>query len=119
MIARELTAPFIALSLWASFCLVCLAVYFFPRRTHLLRSKLRLGGLLLGMSALAAACETGEEEQYMSCYDQGPTTWETGEADTDTDVDAGSDADADADADADGDTDSDADADLLQLGAKP
>jgi hypothetical protein len=81
-------------ALWLAFALVALAVGLGYRR--LLPAKLRIGGLLLAVSAVAVAgCGEPEPMCYAAPY----------EGDTDSDTDADSDTDSDADADTDTDTD--------------
>ncbi len=111
MISRELTAPLVVLSLWAVFGVVCLAVVVLPRNGRLQRAKLRLGGLLLGLSFAASGCGDVQDSAWSECY---AAPYETGEADTDTDSDADSDTDVDADADADADNDIDSGGDTDQ-----
>ncbi len=87
-------------ALTCAFAAVSLAVAtgLFPR--HMLRTKLRLGALLLGVGAVSVGCFNGD----VSCYTGGNETLE-GDTDTDTDSDTDTDADSDTDTDTDADTD--------------
>ena len=67
MIERETWLPIASAALWLAFAFLCLAVWTTGGRGRLVRAKLRVGGLLLGITGLTVhgpGCQP-------TCYDTG------------------------------------------------
>lgn len=108
--SREWFVPLAVAALWIAFAAVSVALVLAGGRGPLVRAKLRLGGLLLAMTAVS--CDRCGPEPQVMCYDVADTDADTDvDADTDTDSDADGDTDSDADTDMDTDTDTDVDGD--------
>ncbi len=97
--------------LWGAFAVVSVAVALTGGRGPLLRAKLRIGGLLLGLTAVAVTGCDGRG--FNSCY----KTSDSQDYDTDADTDADTDTDTDPDTDADTDADSDPNVDINEVAA--
>ena len=65
-------------ALRALFAMICFGLLPSGSRGHLLPSRLRVGGLLLALTALSAGCD-GEDTAIMICDYAGPG--ETGDTD--------------------------------------
>jgi hypothetical protein len=97
-VSREALTPLLLAGLWAAFGAACLGLLLTGGRGPLLVAKLRLGGLLLGLGAVAMGTRCESEPTCYFCPGCGEDT------DTHTDTDTDTDTDSDADSDADTDT---------------
>ncbi len=82
--SRDVLSPLLLATLWTAFALVCLGLWLRGGRGPLLTAKLRLGGLILGVSGLALGSSCESEPTCYFCPGCGAEeTGDTGERATD------------------------------------
>ncbi len=69
---RQTLAAIAATALWLAFAAVCLGLWLSGGRGPLTRAKLRLGGLLLGLTAVSTTGTAG-----CTCYDMEIHDWDS------------------------------------------